>query len=81
MREHHLAKPYGVRGAELAWAILPAPPKSQADLTHSAFDTRSPYIFEFDIPEVGQILYVCARWENTTGKKGPWGTIKSAVIP
>jgi hypothetical protein len=80
-KEHHEAKPYGVRGAELAWAILPDPPKSYADLTHSAFDTRSPYTFQFDIPDAGKTLYVCARWENTTGQKGPWSGIKSVIIP
>jgi hypothetical protein len=80
-KEHHEAKPYGVRGVELAWAILPAPPKSYADLVHSTFDTRSPYFFQFDLPEAGKTLYVCARWENTRGQKGPWSDIKSAVIP
>jgi hypothetical protein len=80
-KEHHEAKPYGVRGAELAWAILPEPPKSLADLVHSTFDTRSPYTFQFDLPEAGRMLYVAARWENTRGQKGPWGDIKSVIIP
>jgi hypothetical protein len=80
-KERREAKPYGVRGAELAWAVLPEPPKSLADLTHSAFDTRSPYMFQFDIPDAGKTLYVCARWENTTGQKGPWGDIQNAIIP
>jgi hypothetical protein len=80
-KERREAKPYGVRGAELAWAVLPEPPKSYADLTHSAFDTRSPYTFQFDIPDAGKTLYVCARWENTTGQKGPWSDIKSVIIP
>jgi hypothetical protein len=80
-REHHEAKPYGVRGVELAWAILPAPPKSMSDLVHSTFDTRSPYIFQFDLPEAGRTLYVAARWENTRGQKGPWNNIKSVIIP
>jgi hypothetical protein len=80
-KEHREAKPFGVRGAEIRWAILPAPPASQDDLVHSEFDTRSPYIFQFDIPQAGKTLYLCARWENTTGKKGPWSVIMSAIIP
>jgi hypothetical protein len=80
-KERHEAKPYGVRGAELAWAVLPEPPKSYTDLVHSAFDTRSPYTFQFDLTDAGKTIYVCARWENTTGQKGPWSSIKSAIIP
>jgi hypothetical protein len=80
-KERHEAKPFGVRGAEIRWAILPAPPASQAELVHSEFDTRSPYMFQFDIPDAGKTLYVCARWENTTGQKGPWGKIVSTIIP
>ena len=76
-----LAKPYGVRGAEFGWAVLPEPPKSYDDLVHSAFDTRSPYTFQFDLPDAGKTLYVCARRENTTGQKGPWSEIKSVIIP
>jgi hypothetical protein len=80
-KEHHEGKPYGVRGAEIRWAILPTPPTSHDELVHSEFDTRTPYIFQFDLPQAGKTLYVCARWENTTGQKGPWNTIVSAVIP
>jgi hypothetical protein len=80
-KEGHEAKPFGVRGVELRWAILPEPPKSHADLVHSEFDTRSPYIFQFDLPDAGKTLYICARWENTTGQKGPWNEIKSIIIP
>jgi hypothetical protein len=80
-KERHEAKPYGVRGVELRWAILPALPTSHDELVHSAFCSRSPYIFQFDLPEAGKTLYVCARWENTTGQKGPWCKVTSAVIP
>jgi hypothetical protein len=80
-KEHSEAKPYGVRGVELRWAILPAPPASHDDLPRSVFCSRSPYIFQFDLPEAGKTLYICARWENNTGKKGPWSKIVSAIIP
>jgi hypothetical protein len=80
-KERREAKPFGVRGVELRWAILPEPPKSHADLVHSEFDTHSPYMFQFDLPDAGKTLYICARWENTTGQKGPWNKIENVIIP
>jgi hypothetical protein len=79
--ERRQAKPFGVHGAEIAWAILDAPPASHVDLVHSTFGTRSPYIFQFDFPDAGKRLYCCLRWENTRGEKGPWSEIQSAIIP
>jgi hypothetical protein len=80
-RESSVAKPHGVHGVEIAWAILETPPTSYNDLTKSAFDTATPYTFTFDIPEAGKTLYVALRWENTRGEKGPWSDIQSAIIP
>jgi hypothetical protein len=75
------AKPHGIQGAELCWAILPAPPKSIRELVNSSFDTRSPCTFEFEEDQRGLTLWLCLRWENTTGEKGPWSEIVSAIIP
>jgi hypothetical protein len=75
------AKPHGVHGAEIRWAILAAPPQKVDDLTNSAFDTRSPYTFRFEENQRGQTVFFCLRWENTTGQKGPWSEIVSAIIP
>jgi hypothetical protein len=80
-REAKNAKPFGVHGVEIAWAILDEAPKSYADLIHSTFDTRSPYIYQFDLGDAGRRFYCCLRWENTTGEKGPWSEIQSAIIP
>jgi hypothetical protein len=80
-REQRNAKPAGVHGVEIAWAILDEAPKSYADLVHSAFDTRSPYIFQFDLADAGKRAWFCLRWENTRGEKGPWSEIQSAIIP
>jgi hypothetical protein len=75
------AKPKGVHGCEIRWAILDAPPASIDNLLHSAFDTRSPFTLEFDEPQRGKAVWFCLRWENTHGEKGPWSTISSAIIP
>jgi hypothetical protein len=75
------AKPKGQHGSEIKWAILSAPPASLTDLTNSSFDTHTPFTLEFDESQRGQTVYFCLCWENTTGQKGPWSEIQSAIIP
>ncbi|MDR1116189.1 MAG: hypothetical protein LBL33_08625 [Tannerella sp.] len=75
------AKPHGVHGAEIRWAILDHPPVSVEELVHSSFDTHSPFELAFDESERGKTVYICLRWENTRGEKGPWSEIVKAVIP
>jgi hypothetical protein len=77
----HRAKPDGVHGAEIAWAILSAPPVDWKELTSSSFDTRSPQRLTFSGDERGKTLYFALRWENTRGEKGPWSEIQSTIIP
>ncbi|MDR3133692.1 MAG: hypothetical protein LBU42_06675 [Prevotellaceae bacterium] len=81
---HHRAKPDGVHGAEVRWAVFEQSQSADMDiekLVHSSFCTRSPLTLNFSGWERGKILYFTLRWENTRGKKGPFGPIKSAVIP
>jgi hypothetical protein len=75
------AKPNGQHGAEIRWAILDAPPTSINDLVNSSFDTHTPFTLEFDENQRGKTVYICLRWENTRGEKGPWSEIVSAIIP
>jgi hypothetical protein len=75
------AKPHGVHGAEIRWAILEVAPASVDELLHSSFDTRSPFTLTFDERDRGKTAYFCLRWENTRGEKGPWSEIVMAVIP
>jgi hypothetical protein len=79
-KEKSEAKPYGVIAAGFLWAVLPEPPKSYDDLTHSSFVTRSPFTWQFDLKDAGRTLYVCACWLNTRGEKGPWSKIQSIII-
>jgi hypothetical protein len=74
-------KPHGVHGAEICWAILPAPPADVKELVNSAFDTQSPLMLEFTESQRGSTIWFCMRWENKTGQKGPWGEIQNAIIP
>jgi hypothetical protein len=75
------AKPHGVHGAEICWAILDTTDVTVDQLVHSSFDTRSPFRLTFSDHERGKMVYFCLRWENTRGEKGPWSEIVSAIIP
>jgi hypothetical protein len=75
------AKPPGVHGAEIVWAILDTPPADWSDLINSSFDTNSPFRLAFELHQSGKRVYFALRWENTRGEKGPFGAIDSAVIP
>ncbi|MDR1984036.1 MAG: hypothetical protein LBQ28_04340 [Prevotellaceae bacterium] len=75
------AKPAGVHGAEIRWAILAAPPVEVSELVNTGFDTHTPFTLEFNESERGQTVWFCLRWENTRGEKGPWSEIVSAIIP
>jgi hypothetical protein len=75
------AKPAGVHGAEICWAILDTPPVNWSQLEHSSFDTASPFRLSFEGEERGRHLYFALRWENTRGEKGPWCAIQDTVIP
>jgi hypothetical protein len=48
------AKPHGVHGAEIRWAILDHVPASVNELIHSSFDTASPFTLVFDAPEAAR---------------------------
>jgi hypothetical protein len=75
------AKPHGVHGAEICWAILDKPPVLVEELVHSNFDTRSPFELTFEENERGKSVYFCLRWENTRGEKGKWSEIVMAIVP
>ncbi|MDR1865339.1 MAG: hypothetical protein LBR08_07185 [Bacteroidales bacterium] len=74
-------KPYGIHGAEVRWGIRDAPPADVDDLIRSEFATKSPYVLEFKESDRGKTVYLCTRWENNRGVKGPFGEITSAIIP
>jgi hypothetical protein len=75
------AKPAGQHGIELAWVIADTKPADISELIHSQFDTRSPLVMEFKEEDRGKMFWFAVRWENTTGQKGPWSEIQSAIIP
>jgi hypothetical protein len=75
------AKPPGQHGAEIRWALSETPVIDVAELTHSSFDTHTPFTLEFQGHERGKTLYFALCWENTRGEKGPYSPIENAIIP
>jgi hypothetical protein len=61
--------------------IMDNPPKSVDELIHSEFDTHSPLTLKFNEEDRGKSVWMCGRWDNTKGKKGPWSEFYNAVIP
>jgi hypothetical protein len=58
-------------------------PPIQAQLT--AYEAaQSPNRGKVDVltkNEAKEALYICPRWENGKGDKGPWGEIYKAIVP
>ncbi|MDR1284564.1 MAG: hypothetical protein LBK99_27695 [Opitutaceae bacterium] len=75
------AKAPRMHGTEAVHAILDAPPADIEQLTHSAFDTRSPLKLTFRESDRGKTLYIAFRWEAPNGAKGPWSPIYAVVVP
>jgi hypothetical protein len=75
------AKPYGVNGAVIAYAVLDKPPADPNALTRTVLATRTPHVLEFTEEERGQKVYVAICWQNEKGQKGPWSEIESAIVP
>ncbi|MDR1130378.1 MAG: hypothetical protein LBK96_05310, partial [Prevotellaceae bacterium] len=75
------AKPEGVHGYEIRYAIVDAPATDWAQLVESAFSTRSTFRMAFTGKQRGKLLSFALRYENTRGVKGPWTEIMTTVIP
>jgi hypothetical protein len=75
------AKPYGIDGAVIYWAILDHVPAGIEELVNSVLATRTPHVLEFTERDRGKTVYIALRWQNEKGRKGPPSEIQSAIIP
>jgi hypothetical protein len=75
------ARPYGVIGAVIIYAVLDTPPADHSALTRSVLATRTPHIFEFTEEERGKTFYIAISWQNEKGERGPWSEIESVIVP
>ncbi|MDR1331472.1 MAG: hypothetical protein LBK07_05145 [Tannerella sp.] len=81
-REHHASKPPHVHGTELRSGFIPrGETPSLSHLTVSSFTTRSSITLDYSDEERGLLVGLCARYENNTGGKGPFGPIITIFIP
>jgi hypothetical protein len=81
-REHHVAKPPQTHGIELRSGFVPEGEKpSLRHLLNSSFSTRASMKMDFTDEDRGKRLGLCARYENNTGGKGPFGPIVIVFIP
>jgi hypothetical protein len=74
------AKPFGVHGVEGKWVFSDTPVDPET-MPHSTFDTHSPFELTFRDEQRGKTVWLCLRWENTRGEKGPWSEVISAIVP
>jgi hypothetical protein len=56
------------------------PPASPNELRNSFYTQRKKDVIEFDFGESGKTAYFAVQIENE-GKKGPWGSLVSVLIP
>ncbi|MDR2643399.1 MAG: hypothetical protein LBC74_11470 [Planctomycetaceae bacterium] len=75
------AKPYGIDGAVIMFAVLDKPPNGVEELIHSVLATRTPHIFQFNDNERGKYAYFAICWQNEKGEKGPISGIEKAIVP
>jgi hypothetical protein len=74
-------KPHGVHGVEFLIKVGGEEPTNVEDFDYSTFDTHSPYMLEFLESQRHLVVYIKARYESTTGGKGPWSETYSVSIP
>jgi len=60
--------------------FITAVPKMGDDLSHSVFTRRRRHLFDFS-GFSGMRVFVCLRYENSKGKTGPFGQMRTAFIP
>jgi hypothetical protein len=56
-------------------------PKNPEELTQSHFTRRKRDLIEFPYDNSGKQCFICIRYENGKGDKGPWGPMVSSFIP
>jgi hypothetical protein len=75
-----IRKPAGVQGAMLYLKIGGAAPTSIAECEFVAFDTKTPYVYDFDPSAGGQTAYWLLLWANTRGETGPISETVAATV-
>ena len=56
-------------------------PLNPEELTASHFTRRKRDLIEFPYDNSGKQCFICVRYENGKGDKGPWGPMTNSFIP
>jgi len=56
-------------------------PANPEELTQSYFTRRKHSVIEFNYDNSGMKCFICVRYENGKGDKGPWGPMGNAFVP
>jgi len=56
-------------------------PQNPEELTASHFTRRKRDLIEFPYDNSGKQCFICVRYENSKGDKGPWGPMSNSFIP
>lgn len=75
------AKPPGVRGCQFWTQIGGSPPVILEGMNHTATDTRTPYVIQFNEEDFGKLIYIIGRWESQRGLTGPMSEMLTVTIP
>jgi hypothetical protein len=75
------ARPYGMNGAVVFYAILDHPPTSIRELTRTVLATRTPHLLHFEEEDRGKTVYIAMVWQSESGELGDPTEIQSVVIP
>jgi hypothetical protein len=73
-------KPAGVHGCEIWVKVGGEEPKTGSEYTFLALDTKSPYVANYDLADVGKQVWYRFRWVNKLGQPGPWSHPYGTVI-
>lgn len=76
----HRAKPAGVMGVEIWFALGALPPGDARACNLLGVYSRSPCAAEFGPGDGGKTAHYMLRWVNRRGERGPWSETASATL-
>lgn len=74
------AKPFGAINMQIFRFVGTVPPTGVDQYAQYGFATKSPFVIDFNSPDVGKTAYYIARWVTRRGLVGPWSVDISATV-
>lgn len=73
-------KPAGAIGMELRVEVSATAIVDQEEIEYFGLATRNPVLIEYGADDKGKQAYICGRWINAKGEKGPWSLISNYTV-